>query len=61
MDTASPRDIVRSLQTWGRGEMAALGEHIPLVRGELCGRAPHHMGRDRPGPTLQAAGAARAP
>jgi hypothetical protein len=59
MDTASPRDIARLLQTRERGEKAVPGERIPLAHGELCGRAPHHMDRDQPGNTLQKTGAAR--
>ncbi len=60
MNTASPRDVTRLLQTWGRGEEGILRERIPLVQGELCGQAPHQIGRDRPGPTLQTTVAARA-
>jgi hypothetical protein len=60
MDTASPRDIARLLETWGRGEEAVPGEHIPPAHGELCGRAPHHIDSDRSGPALQMTAAARA-
>jgi hypothetical protein len=59
MTTASPRDIARLLQTWGRVEKAVPDEHIPPAHGELCGRAPHHIDRDRPGPIPQRTVAAR--
>jgi hypothetical protein len=38
------------LQTWGRGEKVVLGEHIFPVHGELCGQAPHAIGRQPSGP-----------
>jgi hypothetical protein len=60
MDTASPRDVARLLQTWGRGEEALPGEHTPPAYGELCGRAPRHIDRDRPGPAPQMTVTARA-
>ena len=60
MDTASPRDIARLPQPWGRGEAAVPGEHIPPTHWELCGQAPHHSDRVRHGPTLQMTVTARA-
>ena len=61
MTTASPRDVTRLLQTWGQGEKAVLGEHIPQVHGDLCGQVPHPIGRKPRGPTPRTAAAARAP
>ncbi len=61
MDTASPRDVTRSLQTWGRGEKEVLREHIPLVKGELCGRAPRGIDPHWRGPPLATTATAREP
>ncbi len=60
MNTASPRDVTRLLQTRGRGEKAVLEEHTYPVRGELCGPAPHPIGRKSLGPALPTATAGRA-
>jgi hypothetical protein len=59
MDTASPRDVTRLLQTWGRREKAAVFEHIPLAHGELCGRLS--LGCHCSGPTLPTAAVTRTP
>ena len=59
MDTASQRDETRLFQTRDRAEEVALGERIPPVHGMACGRASHHIGRDRLGPTPQLTAAAR--
>jgi RNA polymerase sigma factor (TIGR02999 family) len=49
-----PREITQLLAAWSRGDQFALEKLAPLVYEELRRLAQHHMGRQRPGHTLQA-------
>ena len=59
MNTASPRDVTRLFQTWGRGEDGVLAELIPLADRELCAWVYHRIGRLGPAPQTTAATRAR--
>ena len=47
----TPTDL---LLAWGQGDVGALDQLAPLVYSELRRLAQRHMGRERPGHTLQA-------
>jgi RNA polymerase sigma factor (TIGR02999 family) len=52
--TASPPgEVTRLLQAWRQGDREALEKLIPLVYGDLHRMARRHLGRERPGHTLQ--------
>ena len=52
--TAEPADAVSQLlQAWGRGDLQARADLIPLVHGELRKRAAAYLRRERRGHTLQ--------
>jgi len=52
--TASPAgEVTRPLQAWRQGDRDALEKLIPLVYGDLHRMARRHLGRERPGHTLQ--------
>jgi RNA polymerase sigma factor (TIGR02999 family) len=52
--TASPAgEVTRLLQAWKQGDRGALEELIPLVYADLHRMARRHLGRERPGHTLQ--------
>src|SRR5262245_751831 len=51
--TPSPKDVTQLLEEWSKGDQAALDELIPLVYEELHRMAKRHLGRERPGHTLQ--------
>ncbi len=52
--TAEPADAVSQLlQAWGRGDLQARADLIPLVHGELRKRAVAYLRRERLGHTLQ--------
>jgi RNA polymerase sigma factor (TIGR02999 family) len=53
MTGRSPHEVTRLLQSWGRGDQAALDELVPLVYGELHRLAHIYMVREHPGHTLQ--------
>ncbi len=54
MERPSSQGVTQLLLAWGQWEQAALDELVPLVHAELKGLARRHMGRERPGHTLQA-------
>jgi hypothetical protein len=60
MNTVSPLGVTRWLQSRDRGEKAVLGEHCIPVHGELCGQAPHSIGRPPSGPDSRTMTAERA-
>jgi RNA polymerase sigma factor (TIGR02999 family) len=47
------RDVSGLLQAWGRGDVEARDQLLPLVYQELRGRAAAYLRRERPGHTLQ--------
>ena len=51
--TPSPGDVTQLLVDWSNGEQAALEKLMPLVYDELHRMAKRHIGRERPGHTLQ--------
>jgi RNA polymerase sigma factor (TIGR02999 family) len=51
--TPSPREVTQLLVDWSNGDQAALDKLIPLVYEELHRMAKRHIGRERPGHTLQ--------
>lgn len=52
--TASPAgEVTRLLQAWTLGDRGALEKLIPLVYADLHRMARRHLGRERPGHTLQ--------
>ncbi len=53
MTAYRPQDVTLLLQSWCRGDHAALDRLIPLVYGELHRLAHIYMSRERPGHTLQ--------
>jgi RNA polymerase sigma factor (TIGR02999 family) len=53
MTSASPDEVTQLLLDWSSGDKAALDKLTPLVYEELRRLAHHHMGRERPGHTLQ--------
>jgi len=54
MERPSSQGVTQLLLAWGHGEQAALDKLVPLVHAELKRLARRHMGRERPGHTLQA-------
>jgi RNA polymerase sigma-70 factor (ECF subfamily) len=54
--TPSPQEVTQLLNDWTNGSEAARDELMPLVYGELRRLAHRHMGRERPGHTLQTSG-----
>jgi RNA polymerase sigma factor (TIGR02999 family) len=54
MDDARDRDVTELLQAWGRGDVQARDELLPLVYRDLQRRAEAYMRRERAGHTLQA-------
>jgi RNA polymerase sigma-70 factor (ECF subfamily) len=54
MTEPSPRDITQILIDWSSGDKGALDRLIPMVYAELRRQAARHLGRERPGHTLQA-------
>jgi len=54
MDDARDRDVTELLQAWGRGDVRARDDLLPLVYRDLQRRAQAYMGRERAGHTLQA-------
>ena len=54
MTAPSAHEVTQLLLAWGGGDEAALEQLVPLVHGELRRLARRHMGRERPGHTLQA-------
>ena len=52
--TPSPNEVTQLLVDWSNGDQAALDKLMPLVYDELHRMAKRHMGRERPGHTLQA-------
>jgi RNA polymerase sigma factor (TIGR02999 family) len=48
-----PQEITDLLQSWARGDEAALEKLIPLVEAELRLLAKYYLRRERPGHTLQ--------
>lgn len=46
-------EVTQLLAAWSNGDRAALDRLMPLVYRELRRLAHHHMGRERPGHTLQ--------
>jgi RNA polymerase sigma factor (TIGR02999 family) len=54
MDDAHDRDVTELLQAWGRGDLRARDDLLPLVYRDLQRRAQAYMGRERGGHTLQA-------
>jgi RNA polymerase sigma factor (TIGR02999 family) len=53
MTKLSPKEITQLLLDWSHGQQAALDQLIPLVHDELHRIAKRHMGRERPGQTMQ--------
>jgi RNA polymerase sigma factor (TIGR02999 family) len=53
MTAPSDQGITQLLRAWGDGDQQALEKLTPLVYKELHRVAHHHMGRERPGHTLQ--------
>jgi RNA polymerase sigma factor (TIGR02999 family) len=51
--TTAPKEVTQLLIEWGNGSQAALEELMPLVYDELHRLAHRHIGRERPGHTLQ--------
>jgi RNA polymerase sigma factor (TIGR02999 family) len=51
--TPSPQEVTQLLIDWTNGSEAARDELMPLVYEELRRLAHRHMGRERPGHTLQ--------
>jgi RNA polymerase sigma factor (TIGR02999 family) len=51
--TAAPETITQLLIDWGNGNQAALEKLLPMVYDELHRLAKRHIGRERPGHTLQ--------
>src|SRR5436190_11025045 len=51
--SVSPHRVTQLLEQWSHGDNAALAELTPLVYEELRRLAHRHMGRERPGHTLQ--------
>jgi len=52
--SASPAgEVTRLLLAWKQGDREALEQLIPLVYGDLHRMARRHLGRERPGHTLQ--------
>jgi RNA polymerase sigma factor (TIGR02999 family) len=47
------RDISGLLHAWGRGDVEARDQLLPLMFQELRGRAAAYLRRERPGHTLQ--------
>lgn len=54
--TPSPQAVTQLLNDWTNGSRAARDELMPLVYEELRRLAHRHMGRERPGHTLQTSG-----
>ena len=54
--TPSPQEVTQLLNDWTNGSQAARDELMPLVYEELRRLAHRHMGRERPGHTLQTSG-----
>src|SRR2546423_603367 len=54
--TPSPQAVTQLLIDWTNGSQAARDELMPLVYEELRRLAHRHMGRERPGHTLQTSG-----
>ena len=53
-ESASPAgEVTRLLHAWKEGDRQALEELIPLVYNDLHRMARRHLGRERPGHTLQ--------
>ena len=46
-------DVTRLLEAWREGDREALGRLIPLIYSDLHRMARRHLGRERPGHTLQ--------
>jgi len=53
MTDSTPHTVTLLLQRCGAGDGAALAQVVPLVYEELLALARRHMGRERPGHTLQ--------
>jgi RNA polymerase sigma-70 factor, ECF subfamily len=53
MSTLSPKDVTQLLVDWGKGDEQALEQLILAVHQELHRMAHRHLGRERPGHTLQ--------
>ena len=51
--TPTPKGVTQLLIDWGNGKQAALESLVPLVYDELHRLARRHIGRERPGHTLQ--------
>jgi RNA polymerase sigma factor (TIGR02999 family) len=51
--TPTPKTVTQLLVDWGNGNQAALETLMPLVYEELHRLARRHIGRERPGHTLQ--------
>ena len=51
--TPSPNEVTQLLVDWSNGDQAALDKLMPLVYEELHRIARRHIGRERPGHTLQ--------
>ena len=51
--THSPKEVTQLLVDWSNGDEAALDKLMPLVYEELHRMAKRHIGRERPGHTLQ--------
>jgi RNA polymerase sigma factor (TIGR02999 family) len=51
--TPTPKTVTQLLVDWGNGNQAALEMLMPLVYEELHRLARRHIGRERPGHTLQ--------
>jgi len=54
--TPAPHEVTQLLIDWSGGDQAALEKLMPLVYEELHRLAHRHMGRERPGHTLQTSG-----
>ncbi len=53
MTAPSAKEVTRLLEAWSKGDCAALDQLMPLVYSELHRIAHRHLGRERPGHTLQ--------
>jgi RNA polymerase sigma factor (TIGR02999 family) len=52
-DSSDQRHVTELLQSWGKGNRAALDELMPVVYDELKRLAAHHLRLERSGHTLQ--------
>jgi RNA polymerase sigma-70 factor, ECF subfamily len=56
MERSSSQGVTQLLVAWSHGEQATLDKLVPLVHEELKRLAHRHMGRERPGHSLQTTG-----